>query len=325
MENSLKLLSPLKASWLMPMNGILNVYKEKGMTSFDVVAILRRITKIRRIGHTGTLDPDATGVLPICIGKATKVVDLLTNKDKTYRATFQLGFQTDTQDISGNVIQSYKDVISISDRDVQQALLSFLGDYMQVPPMYSAIKKDGKRLYELARQGIEVEREARPVRILHIDNFLPMGNYSYRFDVTCSKGTYIRTLIHDLGELLGYGACMTDLERVKVGRFDLADAFTLSEIEKMMENNQIESNLHSIDSLFDEYPKLVVSSEYDAYIHNGNKLPTEFVHTYISIKGNELTLNKRYRLYDSNEHFVGLYVIDEQNDTPILRVEKMFY
>jgi tRNA pseudouridine55 synthase len=309
----------------MPMNGILNVYKEKGMTSFDVVAILRRITKIRRIGHTGTLDPDATGVLPICIGKATKVVDLLTNKDKTYRATFQLGFQTDTQDISGNVIQSYKDVISISDRDVQQALLSFLGDYMQVPPMYSAIKKDGKRLYELARQGIEVEREARPVRILHIDNFLPMGNYSYRFDVTCSKGTYIRTLIHDLGELLGYGACMTDLERVKVGRFDLADAFTLSEIEKMMENNQIESNLHSIDSLFDEYPKLVVSSEYDAYIHNGNKLPTEFVHTYISIKGNELTLNKRYRLYDSNEHFVGLYVIDEQNDTPILRVEKMFY
>ncbi len=307
------------------MNGILNVYKGKGMTSFDVVAILRRITKIRRIGHTGTLDPDATGVLPICIGKATKVVDLLTNKDKTYRATFQLGFQTDTQDISGNVIQSYKDVISISDRDVQQALLSFLGDYMQVPPMYSAIKKDGKRLYELARQGIEVEREARPVRILHIDNFLPMGNYSYRFDVTCSKGTYIRTLIHDLGELLGYGACMTDLERVKVGRFDLADAFTLSEIEKMMENNQIESNLHSIDSLFDEYPKLVVSSEYDAYIHNGNKLPTEFVHTYISIKGNDLTLNKRYRLYDSNEHFVGLYVIDEQNDTPILRVEKMFY
>lgn len=307
------------------MNGILNVYKEKGMTSFDVVAILRRITKIRRIGHTGTLDPDATGVLPICIGKATKVVDLLTNKDKTYRATFQLGFQTDTQDISGNVIQSYKDVISISDRDVQQALLSFLGDYMQVPPMYSAIKKDGKRLYELARQGIEVEREARPVRILNIDNFLPMGNYSYRFDVTCSKGTYIRTLIHDLGELLGYGACMTDLERVKVGRFDLADAFTLSEIEKMMENNQIESKLHSIDSLFDEYPKLVVSSEYDAYIHNGNKLPTEFVHTYISIKGNELTLNKRYRLYDSNEHFVGLYVIDEQNDTPILRVEKMFY
>jgi tRNA pseudouridine55 synthase len=307
------------------MNGILNVYKEKGMTSFDVVAILRRITKIRRIGHTGTLDPDATGVLPICIGKATKVVDLLTNKDKTYRATFQLGFQTDTQDISGNVIQSYKDVISISDRDVQQALLSFLGDYMQVPPMYSAIKKDGKRLYELARQGIEVEREARPVRILHIDNFLPMGNYSYRFDVTCSKGTYIRTLIHDLGELLGYGACMTDLERVKVGRFDLADAFTLSEIEEMMENNQIESNLHSIDSLFDEYPKLVVSSEYDAYIHNGNKLPTEFVHTYISIKGNDLTLNKRYRLYDSNEHFVGLYVIDEQNDTPILRVEKMFY
>lgn len=307
------------------MNGILNVYKEKGMTSFDVVAILRRITKIRRIGHTGTLDPDATGVLPICIGKATKVVDLLTNKEKSYRATFQLGLQTDTQDISGNVIQSYKDVISISDANVRQALLSFLGDYMQVPPMYSAIKKDGKRLYELARQGIEVEREARPVRILHIENFLPMGNHLYRFDVTCSKGTYIRTLIHDLGELLGYGACMTDLERVKVGRFDLADAFTLSEIEKMMENNQIESNLHSIDSLFDEYPKLVVSSEYDAYIHNGNKLPTEFVHTYISIKGNDLTLNKRYRLYDSNEHFVGLYVIDEQNDTPILRVEKMFY
>jgi tRNA pseudouridine55 synthase len=309
----------------MPMNGILNVYKEKGMTSFDVVAILRRITKIRRIGHTGTLDPDATGVLPICIGKATKVVDLLTNKEKTYRATFQLGLQTDTQDISGNVIRSYKDVISISDADVEQALLSFLGEYMQVPPMYSAIKKDGKRLYELARQGIEVERQARPVRILHIDNFLPMGNHSYRFDVTCSKGTYIRTLIHDLGELLGYGACMTDLERVKVGTFNLADALTLSEIEKMMENNQIESKLHSIDSLFDEYPKLVVSSEYDSYIHNGNKLPTEFVHANISIKGNALTLNKRYRLYDSNEHFVGLYVIDKQKDTPILRVEKMFY
>ena len=307
------------------MNGILNVYKEKGMTSFDVVAILRRITKIRRIGHTGTLDPDATGVLPICIGKATKVVDLLTNKNKTYRATFQLGFQTDTQDISGQILHKYEGEISISNEEIEQIVATFLGEYLQVPPMYSAIKKNGKRLYELARQGIEVEREARPVHIHRIENFHFVDTNVYCFDVTCSKGTYIRTLIHDLGEKLGYGACMTKLIRTRVGDFDITNALTLSEIEEKMKMSQLESNIHSIDSLFDEYPKIVVSSDYDSYIHNGNKLSLEFIERYIPIEKYDFTLNKRYRLYDSNEHFVGLYIIDEKENTPILRVEKMFY
>jgi len=309
----------------MHMNGILNVYKDKGMTSFDVVAQLRRILNIRRIGHTGTLDPDATGVLPICVGKATKVVDLLTNMNKTYRATLQLGIETDTQDISGTVLHQYHGEISVYDAKVHEVLMTFLGEYMQVPPMYSAIKKDGKRLYELARQGIEVEREPRLVHIFQIEQFTSLGNHCYRFDVTCSKGTYIRTLIHDLGQKLGYGACMTELIRTRVGEFNINDALHIEAIKQAMLEQQLTTKLYSIESLFDECPKLIVSSEYDACIHNGNKLSNVFVNQQVALNTIDITKNKRYRLYDSNERFVGLYVIDEQNDTPILRVEKMFY
>ncbi len=307
------------------MNGILNVYKEKGMTSFDVVAKLRRMTHIRRIGHTGTLDPDATGVLPICIGKGTKVVDMLTQHNKTYRATLQLGIETDTQDISGTVVQRYKGIIDVQDTRVLQGLMSFLGVYMQVPPMYSAIKKDGKRLYELARQGIEVEREARQVHVYSIDNFLSLGHNTYRFDVSCSKGTYIRTLIHDLGKKLGYGGCMTELVRTEVGPFSIENALRLCDIENSIENGTLENHIHPIDTLFNSFPAVYITSEHDLAAHNGNKLPTVVLQQQKTTTSEVLMRSHQYRIYDSENCFVGIYRLDEHQDPPILRVKKMFY
>ena len=197
-------------------NGIINVYKEKGYTSFDVVAKLRGIFKQKKIGHTGTLDPDAEGVLPVCLGKATKVCDLLTDKSKEYEAVLLLGKVTDTQDITGTVLEE-KDV-KVTEEAVRETVLSFVGDYMQIPPMYSALKVNGKKLCDLAREGKTVERQARPVKILTID-ILDVTLPRVRMRVHCSKGTYIRTLCQDIGEKLGCGGCMESLLRTQVSEF----------------------------------------------------------------------------------------------------------
>ena len=208
--------------------GIIVIHKEKGFTSHDVVAKLRGILHMKKIGHTGTLDPDATGVLPVALGKGTKLVDPLTDKEKTYEAVLHLGIDTDTQDMSGTVLEERP--VNVTEEEVRKVLKSFVGEQLQVPPMYSALKVNGKKLYELAREGKTVERKARPVCFYEIEPLefhLPL----VKIRVTCSKGTYIRTLCHDIGEKLGCGGCMEELLRSRVGRYSLFESHTLAQVE----------------------------------------------------------------------------------------------
>ena len=249
------------------MNGIINVYKEKGYTSFDVVAKLRGILKQKKIGHTGTLDPDAVGVLPVCLGSATKLCDMLTDKKKEYIAELVLGKETDTQDITGHILKETE--VTCSEGEAVNAILSFIGDYDQLPPMYSAIKVDGKRLYELARQGKEVQRKTRPVTFYEIE-ILKMEFPFVRIRVLCSKGTYIRTLCHDIGQKLGCGAVMTSLERTRSGQFTKENAYTLEQIEKIRDEGSLDSIIIPVDSVFSELPRLIVTGEIQNKILNGN-------------------------------------------------------
>lgn len=303
----------------MNTNGIINVYKEKGFTSFDVVAKLRGILKMRKIGHTGTLDPDATGVLPICLGKGTKVVEFLTNKKKTYKATFKTGFTTDTQDISGTVVDTFDGQATFD--QVQEALKSFVGDYNQVPPMYSALKVNGQRLYDLARKGITVERKGRDIFIFDIADIEQIDVDTFSFEVTCSKGTYVRTLIYDAGMQLGIGATMTELSRTYVEPFELQDALKLSEIEELVNSNQINDYIMPIDQVFNTYNALVVSTEHDKILYNGNKLPVSIIEEH----GFEIKEDDFYLIYDSKQTFIGLYKVTEKDNCLKLKVEKMFY
>lgn len=237
------------------MNGIINVYKEKGYTSHDVVAVLRKIAGQKKIGHTGTLDPDATGVLPVCLGRATKLCDLLTDRDKTYEAVLLLGKTTDTQDISGAILKE-QPTDHLNEAEVTKVIESFKGTYDQIPPMYSALKVNGKKLYELAREGKTVERKSRKVTIyqIHIKEIqLPR----VRMEVTCSKGTYIRTLCHDIGNLLGTGGCMEELTRTKVGRFELKDSLKLEELRDLAQNGRLEDALIPLDQMFSELQSVV--------------------------------------------------------------------
>jgi len=218
-------------------NGILNIYKEAGFTSHDVVAKLRGILNQKKIGHTGTLDPGAVGVLPICLGKATKLSMVLTDKDKEYVAVLRLGITTDTQDMTGTVLSEKP--VAVHDDKVREVILSFLGSYPQIPPMYSAIKIKGKKLYELARVGKEVERPPRMVDIKELE-ILRLDLPEVEFRVVCSKGTYVRTLCHDIGEKLGCGGTMAALERTRSGVFTSTDALTLKQIEQLMQEGRIE-------------------------------------------------------------------------------------
>ncbi|MCH5334091.1 MAG: tRNA pseudouridine(55) synthase TruB, partial [Agathobacter sp.] len=199
-------------------NGIVNVYKEKGFTSFDVVAKMRGIFHQKKVGHTGTLDPDAEGVLPVCLGSATKVCDVLTDKDKEYEAVLLLGLETDTQDVTGTVLSERE--VSVTEEEVRSVVSSFVGDIMQVPPMFSALKVNGQKLCDLARKGVEVERKARPVTVHEIE-ILDMQLPRVHMRVHCGKGTYIRTLCRDIGERLGCGGCMEQLVRTRVSDFAL--------------------------------------------------------------------------------------------------------
>lgn len=231
-------------------NGVINIYKEKGYTSHDVVAKLRGILRQKKIGHTGTLDPDAEGVLPVCLGKATKLCDLLTDKRKTYEAVLHLGISTDTQDMTGTVLE--KREVTADPATVRSCIESFLGEQQQIPPMYSALKVNGRKLYELAREGKEVERKPRRVVFYHIE-ILETDLPLVRFRVTCSKGTYIRTLCHDIGRKLGCGGCMESLLRTRVERFDVKDAMRLSEVEAAVGEGCILSHVVTIEQMFSEY------------------------------------------------------------------------
>lgn len=256
------------------MDGIINIYKEPGFTSHDVVAKLRGILHQKKIGHTGTLDPLASGVLPVCCGKATKVCGLLTDKDKSYHAVCRLGVETDTQDMSGSIIRKC-DITGITEEDIINCLKHFEGVIMQVPPMYSALKVKGKKLYELAREGITIKREPRQVTIHSIDvKDIDIKNGIFSMDVTCSKGTYIRTLCHDIGIMLGNAAAMEKLVRTSVSVFKIEDALTLAEVQDIAENQpeRLKEYLMPVDALFTGYKKAQVKNGSEKALANGNKL-----------------------------------------------------
>lgn len=294
-------------------SGIINVYKEKGFTSFDVVAKLRGILKTRKIGHTGTLDPEAEGVLPVCIGRATKVCDLLTDKDKVYEAVMLLGTETDTQDTTGTVVHTAP--VECTENEVREAILSFVGDYSQLPPMYSALKVQGKKLYELAREGKTVERTPRPVHIFSID-ILEVELPRVRMSVHCSKGTYIRTLCHDVGRKLGCGGCMESLLRTRVADFCLADSMKLDEISALAAEGAVEKKILAVDELFCDCPRVWIKPEFNLLVHNGNRIRNEMFQRELQ----ETT--ERLRVYDSGGAFIGLYGHAQQEEwKPV----KMFY
>jgi tRNA pseudouridine55 synthase len=245
-------------------HGVINIHKEKGFTSHDVVAKLRGIVGQKKIGHTGTLDPDATGVLPVCLGKATKVCDLLTDKDKEYKAVLLLGQETDTQDISGEVLNTSK--VSVSEDEVKKVILSFVGEYQQVPPMYSALKVNGQKLCDLARQGKEVERKPRTITI-HKLECLEFTGETARLLVHCSKGTYIRTLCKDIGEALGCGGCMASLRRVTAGEYTIEEAVPLQEL---LDTENPEQYLRQVDTMFRNHPAVTLTPNQEKRCRNGN-------------------------------------------------------
>lgn len=218
------------------MDGVINIYKEAGWTSFDVVAKMRGILKIKKIGHTGTLDPAATGVLPVCIGKGTKKVESFMADDKVYRAVMLLGVTTDSQDMTGEVLTRTE--VNADESRVREAVMSFVGGYDQLPPMYSAKKVGGRKLVDLARKGVEVERKPRFVNIMDID-IEEMNLPRVTMKVTCSKGTYIRTLCHDIGQKLGCGAAMESLVRTRVGRFKIEDAVKLEDLQRFADEDRL--------------------------------------------------------------------------------------
>lgn len=296
----------------MERSGVINIYKEAGYTSHDVVAKLRGILKQKKIGHTGTLDPQAQGVLPVCLGKGTKLCDLLADHDKEYEAVLRLGITTDTQDMEGNVLQESS--VQVSEEEVRTCILSFQGEQMQVPPMYSALKVNGKKLYELAREGKVVERKARPVTFHKIE-VLWMELPKVKIRVQCSKGTYIRTLCNDIGEKLGCGGCMEELLRTRVERFALEDAVKLDEVQKAMEEGTVDSLIFPVDRIFDQYPTAKTTTQGDLLVHNGNRLFSELLQEEPEAESGYV------RVYDSEGTFIGLFEKKTDQLVPV----KMFY
>lgn len=297
------------------LNGIINVYKEAGFTSHDVVAKMRGICGQKKIGHTGTLDPAATGVLPVCLGSGTRLCDMLTEKDKEYAAVLLLGVTTDTQDITGAVL-SQKEV-KASEEEVKEAVMSFVGDYDQIPPMYSALKVNGKKLYELARAGKEVEREARRVRIEEIE-ILHMELPRVTMRVVCSKGTYIRTLCADIGNKLGCGGTMESLQRTRVGIFKLEEALTLSQLQEKKEDGTLPSCVKPVDACFEHLTALRVCPQHQKLLDNGNPLFADQMLERIRIGEGE-----QVRVYSADGRFFGIYVKEEDRSRRFKPV-KMF-
>lgn len=288
------------------MDGIINVYKPVGITSFDVIRDIKKITGIKKIGHTGTLDPLASGVLPICIGKATKAVDFIMNGFKIYKAELKLGVVTDTYDREGKILETNK--INVSEEEIIKCINSFKGDILQVPPMYSAIKVNGKKLYELARKGIEVELESRPIKIFDIE-ILEVKIPYVTFNVKCSKGTYIRSLCYDIGKNLNCGATMWNLERIQSGSFSKNNSVKLEDLNK----NNIEKFLIHIDEVFSYYDKIEVNPKAEKLLVNG-----------VCIGDKKLLPktdnNTVYRVYNNNGTFIGIGLRNENG----FKIEKLF-
>ncbi len=297
-------------------HGILNVYKEKGYTSHDVVAKLRGIAGQKKIGHTGTLDPEAVGVLPVCLGRATKLCGMLTDKDKCYETVLLLGIETDTQDTTGKILKE-EDISGLEEAEVTRVVRSFTGEYEQIPPMYSALKVNGRKLYELAREGRTVERAARRVTVYGIE-ILEIHLPRVRMRVHCSKGTYIRTLCHDMGKRLGCCGCMEELIRTRVSGFRIEDSLSISRLEEMGRNGTLSEAVLPIDQMFPDYQKLTVRKSWEKAALNGNRIPAEGICERLIPKDGE-----RIRLYDHTGALIGIYRYEaEQREYGLI---KMFY
>ena len=278
------------------MDGILNINKAAGMTSFDVIAKLRKLLNTKKIGHAGTLDPDATGVLPVCIGKATKVIEFLVEKDKEYFVTLKLGVETDTQDASGTITK--ESLVASSDDEIRTAIESFIGDMMQIPPMYSAIRIKGIRLYEMARQGIEIEREARPVTIKYIKDIdirRDGEDVKVFFSVACTKGTYMRTLCFDIGASLGCGGHMASLVRTRSGPFLLDDAITLEELALRKQSGTLEEIILNMDKALPGLPAFSIDDDQTKRLRNG-----------LTIQWTDTSESKLVRLYSRESVFLSI-------------------
>ena len=293
------------------MNGIICIDKPQGFTSFDVVAKLRSITKIRRIGHAGTLDPMATGVLPVFIGRATKACDMLPDSDKEYEADFKLGIVTDTQDSTGEILSQCE--ASITETALKTALCGFMGRQLQVPPMYSAVKVDGKRLYDLARQGIEVERKPREIEIYKIELLsFDEQSQSGKLVISCSKGTYIRTICHDLGQKLGVGAVMTALRRTRAAGFSLSDCITIQEAQKLSDPAVLEKSILPIDRVFSFMDKFVL-----------NRRKAELFLSGVKLDAKEFEIDKTLAVF-CEETFIATAYVAEEDGKKVLRCHKQF-
>lgn len=290
-------------------SGIVNVYKDKGFTSHDVVQVLRKILNIKRIGHTGTLDPDVTGVLPICIGKATRLADYIQNDGKIYSGTFKLGIATDTQDISGAVIE--RSDVKITQHDLDLILNKFIGVIEQIPPMFSAVHYKGQRLHELARKGITVERPARTVVIKDF-KVLEFKFPFVKFECSCSKGTYIRTLVDDIGRELGTFATLYELERIAVGDYKVSDSISLDEIRNFVDKEDY-SFISEMDTCLQHLEAVYLDEKYYFALINGQKINMH----------NEY-LPGMFRVY-CKEKFVGLGKYFKDSEKNYIKIEKMLY
>jgi tRNA pseudouridine55 synthase len=301
------------------MEGILAVWKPAGWTSHDVVAKVRRLLRIKRIGHAGTLDPQVTGVLPLCIGRATRVVEYVQERPKAYEAVLQLGLTTDTEDLTGTIV-SQVDSVTIQESEIRLALASFVGEIKQVPPMYSAVRVSGKRLYELAREGRVVERQARPVTIYELELLgleLGIPHPRIRFSVKCSKGTYIRTLCVDIGKALGVPAVMAELTRTMSGGFTRQHCLTLEEIETLQASGELEAKLLPADAALDHLPRVAVDARTARHAFQGKQIPMDSVQ---HIQPSDL--HGLIRLYEEDGMFLGLFELD--SDTGMLKAVKVF-
>lgn len=293
------------------LNGIINIYKEKNYTSHDVVNIVRKTLNKVKTGHTGTLDPQAEGVLPICIGKATKIADYIASDIKEYIAEIKFGITTSTQDSTGDIIEK-KDVLC-SNEEILNAVLSFKGEYMQTPPMYSALKVNGKKLYEIAREGKIIERKKRLINIYNIEllNFIQTDKALIK--VLCSKGTYIRTLCNDIGEKLNCGAHMSSLIRTRAGNFYIKDSIKLDEFKKLVQNGETSQYLQPIDKVLHDYKKIIVNKNMNKLLYNGNKINLN------DIFGNDIKLNddEDILVYDCENNIIGIYKVSDKYIKPL--------
>ncbi len=291
------------------MQGFVIVNKEKGFTSHDVVAKCRGIFGQKRIGHTGTLDPEAEGVLIVCLGKATKAVEDLSAARKTYRATLRLGIETDTQDTTGTVIKTGN--VPVEEDLIKSTMASFVGDSLQTPPMYSAKKVQGKKLYELAREGKEVARKQALITVYGL-TIEAMNLPDVIFTADVSKGTYIRTLCHDIGQKLGCGGAMAALFRTHVGAFDVSQSFSLAELQSLKEKGHLNEAVHPIEEIYAGCSAMQIRPDYEKMLLNGNRLPKDGL---ISIKKNTQTgedPRRKIRVYDSKGRFFALYEADPE-------------